>query len=109
VEGIAAIAVVFILFTVVAQLSIALLAHQVAEATVAATAREAAIRPGVSEEQLVSDLKSMVPGIGHVEAGLTGDGQLSRAWASFEFIPPGPMLRSFEFWVEAEVPVVVAP
>jgi len=109
VEGIAAVAVVFILFTVVVQLSVALLAHQVAEATVAVAAREASLRPGVSEEQLMADLLAMVPGVGHVEAGLTGDGQLSRAWASFEFLPPGPLLKSFEFWVEAEVPVVVAP
>lgn len=108
-EGIAAVAVVFILFTVVVQLSIALLAHQVAEATVAAAAREASLRPGLSEEQLEADLVAMVPGVGHVEAGLISDGRLSRAWAAFEFLPPGPLLRSFEFWVEAEVPVVVAP
>jgi hypothetical protein len=109
VEGIAAVAVVFILFTVVVQLSVALLAHQIAETTVAAAAREGSIGPGLSNEQLASDLMAIVPGVGHVEAGLIDDGRLSWAWASFEFLPPGPLLRSFEFWVEAEVPVVVAP
>ena len=50
-----------------------------------------------------------MPGAGHIEAGLANDGRLSLAWATFEFSPPGPMLRSFVFSVEAEVPVVVAP
>jgi len=109
VEGIAAIAIVFILFTVVAQLSIALLAHQAAEAAVASAARQATLRPGFSQEQLLADLRATVPGAGQIEAGLAADGQLSRAWAKFEFRPPGPMFRSFEFAVEAEVPLVVAP
>ena len=109
VEGIAAVAIAFILFTVVAQLSIALLAHQVAEAAVASAARQASLRPGFSEEQLMADLRATVPGAGRIQAGLVADAQLSRAWATFEFLPPGPMFRSFEFSVEAEVPVVVAP
>ncbi len=109
VEGIAAVAIVFILFTVVAQLSIALLAQQTAEAAVASAAREATIRPGFSEEQLLVALRATVPGAERIEAGLAVDQRLSRAWARFEFHPPGPMFRSFEFLVEAEVPVVVSP
>jgi len=109
IEGIVAIAIVFILFTVVVQLAIALLAHQVAEAAVASAARQASLRPGLSGEQLVADLRATVPGAGNIEAGLADDGRLSHAWATFEFSPPGPMLRSFVFSVEAEVPVVVAP
>lgn len=109
IEGIVAVAIVFILFTVVAQLAIAFLAHQVAEAAVASAARQASLRPGFSEEELIADLRATVPGAGHIEAGLANDGRLSLAWATFEFSPPGPMLRSFVFSVEAEVPVVVAP
>jgi len=109
VEGIAAVAVVFILFMVVAQLSIALLAHQAAEAAVASAARHASLRSGFSEEQLMADLRATVPGARRIEAGLIAEGHLSRAWARVEFLPPGPMFRSFEFLVEAEVPLVVAP
>lgn len=109
VEGIVAVAIVFILFTVLAQLSVALLAHQAAEAAVASAARQASLRPGFSEDQLLADLRATVPGAGRIEAGLVDDGRLSRAWARFEFVPPGPMLRPFEFSVEAEVPIVVAP
>lgn len=109
VEGIAAVAVVFILFTVIAQLSVALLAHQVAEAAVASAAREVSLRPGFSDQQLLADLTATVPGARDIEAGIVRDGRLARAWARVEVVPPGPLFRSFEFWVEAEVPVVVTP
>jgi len=109
VEGIVAVAIVFILFTVVSQLAVALLAQQTAEAAVASAAREASLRPGFSEERLLADLRATVPGAGRIEAGLINDGRLSIAWARFEFLPPGPLFRSIEISVEAEVPVVVAP
>jgi len=109
VAGIAAIAIVFILFTVLAQLSVAFLAHQAAEAAVASAARDASLQAGLSEERLIADLRATVPGAQSIEAGLVVDERLARAWARFEFNPPGPILRPLEFAVEAEVPVVVAP
>lgn len=109
VEGIVAIAIVFILFTVVSQLAVALLAQQAAEAAVASAARQASLRPGFSEDRLLADLRATVPGAGRIDAGLVNDGRLSRAWARIEFLPPGPLFRAFEFSVEAEVPVVVSP
>lgn len=110
-EGIAAVAVVFLLFTVLVQAATALVAHQAAEAAVAGAARRTALGSGVEidEQRLLETLEATVPGGHNIEAGVASDGRVARAWARFDFQPPGPILRSFRFAVEAEVPVVVVP
>ncbi len=112
VEGIAAVAVVFMLFAVLVQAATALVAHQTAEAAVDAAARRTAMRPGRQETgaaRLLAELEATVPGARNIEAGVRSDRRIAHAWARFDFVPPGPMFRPFTFAVEAEVPVVVAP
>lgn len=102
-------AVVFILFTLAAQLTVGLVSHQAAEAAVASAARAASLGRSYSSEALLSDLRATVPGARRIRAGLSRGDRLARAWARFEFVPPGPLFGSLEFSVDAEVPVVVSP
>ncbi len=110
-EGIAAVAVTFLLFTVLVQAATALIAHQSAEAAVSAAARRGALgsSDAANRSRLLTELEAIVPGGRQFEAGIEHGAAAARAWARFVFVPPGPVLRRFTFSVDAEVPVVVTP
>ena len=110
-EGIAAIAIVFILFTVMAQVATALIAHRTAQGAVAAAASETALGTpaGEARDRLASDIASTVPGAADIEVSVWRGTRLARAEARFRFIPPGPLLRGLDMEVAADAPLVVAP
>lgn len=111
-EGVAAIAIVFVLFTVMAQAATALLAHRTAQAAVAATAARVAVLPSaaaVEKSRLQADLERIVPGAGPVTIDVELAGRVVRTSASFEFRPPGPVFRSIQMEVSADAPIVVEP
>lgn len=112
IEGVAALAVAFVLLTLVVQVATAVTARSVALAAVAASARRAAM-PGADLgnerdrlERIVSDT---VPGAHRVQATITSFSAHVRARISFRWIPPGPDLAPFTIRVQSHVPLVVAP
>jgi hypothetical protein len=112
VEGIAAIAVVFVLFTVMVQAATALMAHRTAQSAVAASATRVAISPATATDEaarLERAVAALVPGSGRPRVSIAVGPGLVTATAGFEFTPPGPMLRTIEMEVSARAPVVVEP
>jgi hypothetical protein len=112
VEGIAAIAVVFILFTVLTQGAAALIAHRGAESAAAAAAARVAIVPASAREEagrLERAVAATVPGADRIEGSVSIGHDLVTALVRFEFVPPGPMFRSFDMEVTASAPLVVEP
>jgi predicted TIM-barrel enzyme len=109
VEGIAAIAIVFTLFTVAVQSAVLVLARQAAEAVVATSARRVASGSAMTGWQLGDALRRVVPAVAASEAQVTVNGGVATAWARISLTPPGPMLGAITFEVDAEVPLVVEP
>jgi hypothetical protein len=112
VEGVVAIAVVFLLFSVLAQAAIGLVAHRVAQSVVDAAARRIALDPGsVGSERgrLTQEVTELVPGVGSIEVEVETGSRFATALARFEFTPPGPMLHPIDMEVRSDVPIVVAP
>lgn len=111
-EGIAAIAVVFVLFTVLAQAATALIAHRAAQGAVAAAASRVAVDPWserAAESRLSADLGASVPGAAAIESRIDVGRRFVTATARFELHPPGPLFRAIVMEVSADAPLVVAP
>lgn len=111
-EGVAAIAVVFVLFTVLTQAATALIAHRAGQSAVAASAARVAIAPdsaGIETDRLERTVEAIVPGARGAEVRIVVGSRLVTATVGFVFLPPGPVLRAFEMEVSADVPVVVEP
>lgn len=112
-EGIAGIAIVFILFTVLTQAATALLANRTAQGVVAASAARLAIAPTAADAEksrVASELEALVPGAGgvDVEVVVVGD-RVVRVTGRFGFVPPGPMFTGLVMEVTADAPIVVEP
>lgn len=111
-EGIAAVAIVFMMLVVMAQAATALLAHRIADGAVAAAAGRVALDPAAAADEarrLSADLRASVPGLGVLEVEVGATSRLARARARFSFEPPGPLLGTIRMEVQADAPVVVAP
>ena len=110
-EGVAAIAIVFILFVVLTQVAAAFLAHRTAEVAVVAAVNRLALEqdPSATQLRLANDLATVLPG-SRVVAVETGIGSSeARAVARFVFSPPGPFLSSILMEVKAVAALVVRP
>ena len=111
-EGVAALAVAFLLLALIVQVAFVVVARNAAEAAVAASARRAA-RPGtdLGQEQasLAAVLAATVPGAHDLRVAVTSDGEQGRAEARFAWDPPGPDWLPIRIAVDAEVPVVAPP
>lgn len=111
-EGIAAIAIVFILFSVLAQAATALIAHRAAQSAVTAAAYRAALdSTGLSADvaRLTDELMAIVPGARDVFATIETRGRVVEVVAEFRFVPPGPAFRTIRMEVSADAPLVVEP
>ena len=112
IEGIAALAIAFLLLTLVVQVATAVTARSVALAAVAATARRAAMphadlgKERARLERLVSET---VPGAQRVRATITELSSRVRVRVTFRWVPPGPDLAPFTIRVHSDAPLVVAP
>lgn len=101
--------VVLLLFTVLVQSTVLLLAHEVAESLVASAARSVASGADVSSPDLDRRIARLVPGATRVRSSITRSGGIVRAGVALSVRPPGPMFGEVEMAVGAEIPVVVAP
>lgn len=112
IEGLASMAIVFLLLTVLIQAATAMTARSAADAAVAAAARRASL-PGADlaaeARVLRARIVALVPGAREVRAAVTANSRDAVAIAGFAWIPPGPTLRPFRIEVRAEVPRVVPP
>lgn len=110
-EGVAAVAVVFILFTAMAQVATAFLAHRMAQGSVAAAATRLAISHDVDLEatRLEQDLSSTVPGATGFDIELDLGGTMASATVRFGFVPPGPVFGEIPMEVTGRAPLVVEP
>ncbi len=112
IEGAVALAVAFLLLTLIAQAGLAVVARNAAEGAVAAAARRAA-RPGSDlgsvAAQLRSTLAATVPGVTEPRSDVGRDGAAAWATASFRWSPPGPAWLPIRISVAAETPVLAPP
>ena len=108
----AAIAISFMLLTLVVQTATAVTARSVAVAAVASSARRAAM-PGADHAEERDRLERLVaetvPGAHRVRATVHFFSEHVRATVSFRWIPPGPDLAPFTIRVKSDAPLVVAP
>lgn len=109
IEGVASIAMIFVLFVVLAQTAVAFLARQSAEAVVDAAVRDVAEGALVSDAELRDRLQTGVPATEVIEQQIRVDSGIARGSAILELHPPGPILRPITIRVDSEVPFVVAP
>jgi hypothetical protein len=112
IEGVAAIAVAFMLLTLVVQVATAVTARSIAAATVAASARRAALPEAdlaQERERLERLITETVPGAHRIRTSVQYHSTFVRARATFRWIPPGPDLKSFVMRVHSDAPFVVAP
>ncbi|MGH8934855.1 MAG: hypothetical protein ACRDXD_01060 [Acidimicrobiia bacterium] len=111
-EGAVALAVAFLLLTLLIQVGFAVAARNAAEASVAAAARRAA-RPGAHpalEEAALSELlRSSLPGIEGLSVDVRVSPQTVEASASFLWQPPGPRWIPLAIRVAAVAPRSVPP
>lgn len=107
-----ALAVAFLLLTLLIQVGFAVAARNAAEASVAAAARRAA-RPGAHpalEEAALSELlRSSLPGIEGLSVDVRVSPQTVEASASFLWQPPGPRWIPLAIRVAAVAPRSVPP
>ena len=112
IEGTVALAVAFLLLTLVVQVAFVIAARNAAESAVAASARRAA-RPGADldaeETSLDAVLAATVPGAHDIVVGVDVSQTTSVASASFEWDPPGPDWLPIIIRVESAVPVLTPP
>jgi hypothetical protein len=101
--------VVFVLFTVLVQATVLLLAHEVAESVVASAARSVASGNRVSSIDLERQLAGIVPGASGVRSSITYSRGVARVGAIVAVVPPGPAFGAVDMVVDAEIPIVVAP
>ncbi len=107
-----ALAVAFLLLTLLAQAGLAVVARNAAEGAVAAAARRAA-RPGSDlgdvQGQLRATLAATVPGVAEPRSDVRRDRTTARASASFRWNPPGPAWLPIRIAVAAETPILAPP
>ncbi len=107
-----ALAVAFLLLTLLAQAGLAVVARNAAEGAVAAAARRAA-RPGSDlgdvQAQLRATLAATVPGVTETQSNVHRDRTRARATASFRWTPPGPAWLPLRIAVAAETPMLAPP
>lgn len=107
-----ALAIAFLLLTLVVQVAFVVVARNAAETAVAASARRAA-RPGaaIGEEQaaLEAVLAATVPGARNLRVAVSRDGERSEATARFRWDPPGPSWVPITLRVRASAPLVTPP
>lgn len=111
-EGIAGIAIVFILFIVLAQAATALLAHRTAQGVVAASAARLAIAPGgfdAERQRVRTELSALVPGADGVDVDVDVGTRMATVTGRFAFVPPGPLFGGLVMEVTADAPIVVEP
>jgi len=104
IEGLAALAVAFLLLVILAQVAVALAARNAATAAVAATARRAALPDAVvvhEEARLLADIRRTVPGATDVEVTVHIGERTALAEAHFRWHPPGPALVPLSFRVRS--------
>lgn len=112
VEGIAAIALVFLLLTVLTQAATALIVHRSVQAAVVVSAARLAIDPGSESAErvrLASEVASIVPGTGPVIVEADVGSRFVTSSARFEFVPPGPMFDTIWMEVRSDAPIVLDP
>jgi hypothetical protein len=112
IEGVAAIAVSFLLLTLLVQIGAAMAAREAAHSAVAAAARRAArpgADPGAEAERLIGRLDAVIPGAGPVTAAVERAGSEATAVARFRWIPPGPDWIPVTIEVDAAAALVVPP
>ena len=112
VEGMAAMAVLFLLLAVVVQAGFLVVARDAAQTAAAASARRGALEdavPGTESERLRSEVEATIPGARDVEAAVDVHGIEVVAETAFTWLPPGPDLMTIRLRVRAVVPRVTPP
>ncbi|MEX2323361.1 MAG: hypothetical protein WEA29_06275 [Acidimicrobiia bacterium] len=105
-------AAVFLLLTLLVQMSLAMSARSIADSAVAASARRAAVEdvdPAREAASLLAEVASAVPGAIDVVADVTVDARRAVAEARFTWVPPGPILIPFSIATRAEVQRATPP
>jgi hypothetical protein len=103
---------VFLLLTVLVQMSLAMSARSIADSAVAASARRAAVEavdPASEAESLLAEVASAVPGAIDVVADVAVDARRAIAEARFTWVPPGPVLIPISIGARAEVQRATPP
>ena len=112
IEGMAGLAVAFVLLTLIVQVAGAAVARNAAQAAVSAGARRAA-RPGAleveEEKRLAADLATAFPGATGVQVNIALRPRTALATAHFRWLPPGPDWLRLTIVVQAVAPRVVPP
>ncbi|HUG75480.1 MAG TPA: hypothetical protein VMM81_07415 [Acidimicrobiia bacterium] len=112
IEGVASMASVFLLLTLLVQMSLAMSARSIADSAVAASARRVAVEdvdPAKEAASLLAEVASAVPGAIDVVADVTVDARRAVAEARFTWVPPGPILVPFSIGTRAEVQRATPP
>jgi hypothetical protein len=112
IEGVVAMAIAFLLLTLMVQGGALLAAREAAQSAVAATARRAA-RPGadlVSEcDRLQRLVAATVPGAGGITVSVERLPTAAEATAAFRWTPPGPDWAPVTVSVDARAALVIPP
>ena len=112
IEGMAGLAVAFLLLALIIQVVGAATARHAAEAAVSAGARRAA-RPGADagaeEARLAVDLAAALPGARDLQVEVRLEDEEALAAACFRWLPPGPDWVPITIAVQAAFPRVVPP
>jgi hypothetical protein len=112
IEGVAALALAFVLLAVAVQVSFVMVARTTAESAAAVSARRAA-HPAADladTDRALRDLvAATVPGAGDVATTVERSSSAAIARISFTWDPPGPRLVPLTISVEAMAPLVVPP
>lgn len=112
IESMASMAAVFIMLTVLVQVSLGLSAKSAADIAVSAAARRVSLAdagPGATADALGAELAALIPGAQAMAIDLTVDAQRAVARARFRWMPPGPVLVPVWITTTAEVPRAVPP
>lgn len=110
IEGLVALAVAFLLLTLVVQLAFGLVARNAAQHAVADAARRAAHQTGApTAADLEAMLRRAIPGADEIRATIEVEDPSVVATATVGWDPPGPRWVPVSFTVRATAPLVVAP
>jgi len=112
IEGMAGLAVAFLLLALIVQVVGAATARHAAEAAVSAGARRAArdgADPGAEQARLAADLAAALPGARELQVEVRLEGEEARAAARFRWLPPGPDWVPITIALQAAFPRVVPP
>lgn len=107
-----ALAVVFLLLSLIVQVGLFLMARNAAEAAVASIARSTALSesdPIAHEEQLRTLIAGTVPGATDIVVTIFADDGFVDVATEFEWIPPGPLWTTIPIRISATTPALVPP